>query len=478
MRSRSTGIATLVVFALALAFSPVTGVSQLQLADASDGPVAGIAIQRLGSSYSFAGGYDRYSYVIVGRRDAAAAVAQPGKTLVYHSGTDVNSEWDVGIPITVAQTNGWLLRDNAGALLTNVVFPSNYIGDVGDPRYQAKWARRVGDYLASIQADGVYIDDVVANVTMMTGGVAPAKYPTEASWEDATVSFIASVGAALKNRGFYVLVNANKWIANNPGSDDGTLTAGWWTRLAPHVSGLLTEHFVTNATNPSQLRSTGREWYQQWDAWQGLISVAQRNGRDFFGLAYATATSTAALRYLKGSFLLDWNGAGGALIVNPSPDANTPGDADPWSPEWTIDIGEPSGSKFQVGDGWRRNYTLGTVVVNPSANTSQTFALDVPYLTPDGTRVTSVTLGPTSALILRSVPDLPVATALPSISGTPQQGAVLTSSTGTWSGGPSSYAYQWNSCDSGGFSCIQVSGATTAQLTRRQRTLAGRFASM
>src|SRR5439155_5195748 len=75
---------------------------------------------------------------------------------------------------------------------------------------------------------------------------------------------------------------------------------------------------------------------------------------------------------------------------------------DPWNPAWTTGIGTPSGSKVQVGVGWQRNYTNGSVIVNPSTSTSQTFSLGATYLTPTGTAVSSVTLSPATAMILQS----------------------------------------------------------------------------
>jgi hypothetical protein len=57
----------------------------------------------------------------------------------------------------------------------------------------------------------------------------------------------------------------------------------------------------------------------------------------------------------------------------------------------------------------------------------------------------------------------PSVTSPPTISGTAQQDQTLTASTGTWSGTtPMTYAYQWQRCDSGGVSCAQVAGATSA----------------
>ena len=63
-------------------------------------------------------------------------------------------------------------------------------------------------------------------------------------------------------------------------------------------------------------------------------------------------------------------------------------------------------------------------------------------------------------------PTAPANTAAPTITGTPQQGSVLTASTGTWTGTtPISYAYQWQSCPAGGGTCTPISGAVNPTYT-------------
>jgi hypothetical protein len=81
----------------------------------------------------------------------------------------------------------------------------------------------------------------------------------------------------------------------------------------------------------------------------------------------------------------------------------------------------------------------------------------------DGTTATS-TVG-VSVSNAAPLPAAPTATVLPSISGTAQVGQLLSVSTGTWNGGPTSYAYQWQGCDSSGAACSAIAGATASKYT-------------
>src|SRR5215218_5989425 len=56
---------------------------------------------------------------------------------------------------------------------------------------------------------------------------------------------------------------------------------------------------------------------------------------------------------------------------------------------------------------------------------------------------------------------VPANTVLPAITGTAKDGQTLTSTTGTWTGSPTSYARQWLRCDTAGANCTNISGATS-----------------
>jgi hypothetical protein len=425
----------------------------------TDGPTPGIAIKRWGDSYPTGSGYDRYAYVNVGPADAGVAGALPTTSLVYTSGTSIYPAWSAGMTYQEALANNWLLKDSSGAYLMNVDYGA-YVGDIGNPAYQQRFVDNVSALLARNGNEGAFIDDVLATSAGMSYGKFPAKYPTQQAWENAMVSFIAYVGQTLRARGYYVAVQAIAWIGGNPGSDDGSLNAAFWSRLAPYVSGIQSEYWLQDPNDVSRLRASGPQWYQHWDGWMELMNTAQSRGADFFGMMYGSSSSVESMRFGKASFLLGWDGSGGAFIFDLPM-------GDPWNQEWTMDIGQPAGVRYQVGLGWRREYTGGTALVNPSPSSSQTFGLGGTYTKADGTAVTSVTLAPTTGLVLKkqatSPPPPPANTALPVVSGTAEVGVNLSSSTGAWSNSPTGYAYQWKRCDTAGANCVSVAGVTAAQ---------------
>src|SRR5262249_13209879 len=123
----------------------------------------------------------------------------------------------------------------------------------------------------------------------------------------------------------------------------------------------------------------------------------------FLGLTYAPKGDERSMAYARANFLLfDDPADGGALLY----EATDPEAQDPYSASWTADVGSPVGARFQVGSAWRRNFSGGTVVVNPTSSTV-TVSLGGTYATLGGSTVSSVTLGPTSGAILRAVAGAP-----------------------------------------------------------------------
>src|SRR5207302_1379876 len=66
-----------------------------------------------------------------------------------------------------------------------------------------------------------------------------------------------------------------------------------------------------------------------------------------------------------------------------------------------------------------------------------------------------------TSAVLPATPPPPVNTSAPTITGTAQQGQTLTEAHGSWTNEPTSYAYQWQQCDSAGDDCLPITGATS-----------------
>ena len=114
---------------------------------------------------------------------------------------------------------------------------------------------------------------------------------------------------------------------------------------------------------------------------------------------------------------------------------------------------------------WQRCAADGTGCADITGATSQTYTLtsadadhtvrvQVTAKNADGQSTASS--APTDVVSSRSAP---VNTAKPTISGTPRVGEELTASNGTWTGGATSFTYQWQHCTSS-TTCANVDGAT------------------
>jgi RHS repeat-associated protein len=78
-------------------------------------------------------------------------------------------------------------------------------------------------------------------------------------------------------------------------------------------------------------------------------------------------------------------------------------------------------------------------------------------------RLLKVTQAPSSAGLWGGA--MPANTEAPKLTGTALVGTPLNVSTGTWSGSPVSYAFEWQQCNSVGTECVPILGATNATYT-------------
>jgi Hypothetical glycosyl hydrolase family 15 len=387
--------------AVAVLLLPGTG---RQAAGASGPAQASIGSLRICTGCAHTGGtLSRYRYVILNSWDAPLIPAlkrqNPGlKALVYKDfsftvsngcsrGDAPHLAAGVGYCGANADHPDWFLADRSGRRIDSVNYPDAWMMDVGNRGYQAAWLSNVLADLRSGAWDGVFMDDTNADMGWHLGGRAIARYPTSASWRAATRSMLAKVGPALVSAGFLAVPNLY-----TPWATDYDAQATWsdWLRF---TSGAAQEYY-----SKWGMTSSGHLAGNDWTYRQQFQALTEKAGKVFLGITYAPKGDARTMTWARANFLLfDQPAYGGALVF----ELTNPEAQDPYSSAWTADVGAPLGPRFQVGAAWRRNFSGGTVLVNPSSSTV-TFKLERSYLRDDGTQARSVTLGPTSGAILRS----------------------------------------------------------------------------
>ena len=105
-----------------------------------------------------------------------------------------------------------------------------------------------------------------------------------------------------------------------------------------------------------------------------------------------------------------------------------------------------------VANGTQRTYTL------VGADAGRTMRVRVTATNADGS--TAAQSDQTTVVAPATSTAGPKNTDPPTISGTPKVGQELTANEGSWSGNPTSYAYQWQRCDADVASCTSVVGAS------------------
>jgi hypothetical protein len=243
------------------------------------------------------------------------------------------------------------------------------------------------DMVGPFPTTGTYVTDAVTGSFTMPAvpGSSPCSNWSDASWMDTTGALAQRIRSVTGKPTWGNGINHGPWYFTKPTS-----------RLQPFMDGLMAEAFVRGAASGVNAYWNETQWKQDVD----MLVDANAGGRSVLAVTKVWVPATPAQidawhRYAEATFLL---GAGPTAYFEFRADTAL-SDDDPLS---HLAIGTPTGAYAKVNGVYRRDFTLGRVLVNPSSVTT-TIDLGATYVTFGGATVTALTMKPHSAAILRLV---------------------------------------------------------------------------
>jgi hypothetical protein len=340
----------------------------------------------------------RRTEVVVGREKvfgpylAAMRAVNPGvKVLVYLNGAF--SGRDRTFP------ESYYAHDSSSARLYSTQW-QKWMMDVGNRAWSDAVSKECADDIVVSMYDGCYID-MLGVAPLQDGYVSsqPINPATGAAWTpDAYVSATSAIGAAAEraNSGFIVvgngLANGKKYFTS-PGATAALLNG---------LDGANAEGWMRGAEQPVAQFRPEVTWKKDVD----MLGHAGAQGKTVLAMTKLWVTATQAQidrwhKYALASFLLGTDGnAYFSFYANPAgqnmAEAGTPHRFD------SVDVGSPVRAYAKTGGLYRRDFSRGIALVNPTTKTV-TAQLGGTYTDLDGVRRTAVTLGPNTAEVLTRV---------------------------------------------------------------------------
>jgi len=316
------------------------------------------------------------------RRNPAAKVLAYKDMASTRDGASGSSDLPSGVSYAYAARHHpeWFLKDTTGRRVSWADWPHNWQMDIGSRSYQRAWARNVGRELRRRGWDGVFVDGIARTLQYpwYLNGRVLAKYPGPNDYARATTSFLRNVGPLLR-RSHLVVGNIN----------DATVPL--WRRWVRYTSGASKEWW----TKASAQRGVGAITGAQWAYQMQLLTLAQAHHKIFIAITYGPPDDLPSMDYARASFLLFARGPRSAF------DYARPCGTEPSSARWHLNLGVPRGAAVKTGPVWRRLFSGGIALVNPSAAATATVPLGGLYVDLTGAPVTAAVLPPHTGMLLR-----------------------------------------------------------------------------
>jgi hypothetical protein len=289
-------------------------------------------------------------------------------------------------------------HDVGGNRIHGLKWPGTWLLDPTSSVTVTKQIDNAQQVLAQSGYDGVFLDTLgpaALNPTFVSSlpvNPTTGQVWTVGGWVKATARLAGKIAASL---GAPVMGNGLRDGPNYFKPDAPTSVL-----LKTGMGGAMAEAWLRGATSPIDAYPKEVKWKQNVDA----IVDAGANGGSFFAVTKIWTNGTQAqkdawYKFTVASFLLGNDGKAYLTV------SYKEGDATVARPLDNLDLGTHINSYDKVDGVYQRTFTGGRVLVNPTDNT-YTVPLGGIYFTLDGMAVTSVTMRPQSAEILKTQPTL------------------------------------------------------------------------
>lgn len=239
----------------------------------------------------------------------------------------------------------WFLLDRSG----NRIYTTDdgntwYLMDPGNPGWQNFFLERIKDFQSDPGWNGVFLDNVPVTLAFREDEQnIPAAYPDDLSYQSAIRYFLRYLFIE------YFQPNSKLLFANLVARRDDS----GWANYLPYLDGAMYEGWSLDW--PNGYRST-----EDWERQMKIAEHTQQAGKYIILVSQGKEEDLPLQKFAFASYLLINQGRAFFRYSNSSSYSEI------WLYDnYSINLGEPLGPRYQVELEWKRDFARGSVIVNP-----------------------------------------------------------------------------------------------------------------
>ena len=271
-----------------------------------------------------------------------------------------NVAYKIGDFCTIStQHPDWFLLDANGNRIK--VDEKYYLMDPGNQEWREFWLSRTQESQEQLGWYGAFLDNVEASLykVIQLAGV-PQQYPDDASYQAAIQGFLQYIYTS------YFQPQGRPLMANIISLSDPAV----WFNYLQYLDGAMDEAWAIGWR-------TNYRSVSEWNAELTLAEQTQNNGKYAILISQGDQSNTNRQGFAFASYLLISNRRAAFRYTNSYYYRQA------WLyPNYDIDLGSPLGPRYPQGNLWKRDFTYGSVSVDPVNHTAQISITPEPTATP------------------------------------------------------------------------------------------------